>query len=120
MLSSSSTGWNQPATGGARDSQPASGGAPASGGSYAVMADGVTRRWAATQCEPWESGYHKFHYTKAVQGARIDMMVGEWNKQLLEEELENHPLIISFVGNSRKLINSSPDAHECDTNYRCV
>ena len=55
-------------------------------------------------------------------GARIDMDIGEWNKMLLLEELENHPLIISFVGIPAGLGRrppAPPDQHERDTNYRC-
>ena len=55
-------------------------------------------------------------------GARIDMEIGEWNKTLLLEELEDHPSIISLVGIPAGLGRRPPalsDQHECDTNYRC-
>ena len=99
---------------------------PASGGSakppprqaIARWAFADIPRWAATQCLPWESAYHAFHYTKMAAGARTDMEIGEWNRMSLLEELENHPLISSFVGIPTGL-GRRPPAPPDDTNYRC-
>ena len=103
---------------------------PASGGSakppprpaIATWAFTDIPRWAATQCLPWESAHHAFHYTKMAAGAQIDMGIDEWNNMLLLEELKKHPLILSFVGIPAGLWRrppAAPDQHECDTNYRC-
>ena len=48
------------------------------------------------------------------------MESGEWHKWLVEAELAEHPLVNAIDRCSNKLINSSPDEHECDTNYRCI
>ena len=47
------------------------------------------------------------------------MAKGEWNKEWFVKELESHPMIMSFVGNANKLLDTVSEQHECDTNYRC-
>ena len=112
MPSASSAQW--PASGGARPAQ------VAKGCSYSVLADGETRRRIAIQVAPWDPKHTGFRYTKSAQGARVDMKRGEWNKDLLKAEVDNHPEIESWVPDSNKLINSKAEKHECDTNFHCV
>ena len=115
----------QLASGGARRSQPASGGSQPAFGGGGTLADGVTPRSTARQCEPWESGYHMFRYTKmaqglGTQGARAEMKRGEWNNGLIEAELAEHPLIRGICRMCNKLTNSAAHLHECDTHYVCL
>ena len=117
MPSASSAQW--PASGGARPAQ------VAEGCSYSVLADGETRRRIAIQVAPWDPKHQGFHYWKPddfgnVRGARVDMKRGEWNKDLLKAEVDNHQEIESCDEDSSKLINSKAEKHECDTNFHCV
>ena len=112
-MASSRISGNPLASGGAPSSQPASGGSqPASGGG-GTLADGVTPRLRTRQCEPWESGYHTFRYTKVAQGlaqgARVDMKSGDWNTGLMEAELLAHPQI-----------NRTHQTSNNSAAYRCI
>ena len=100
----------------ARGKGPKGGTQPASVGVPPPLA--LDDRWPASQVEPWDSRYHGLHYTRAAHGARIDMVQGEWWKEMFTTEVVKHPKIVSWTPLQNKLLNSSADKHECGTNYR--
>ena len=112
----SSGGRWQPKHGKGRGKGPKGGTQPASGGVPPPLAP--HDRWSASQVEPWESRHHGFHYTKAACGARIDMVQGEWWKEMLTTEVVKHPKIVSWTPLQNKLLMSSADKHKRDTKYR--
>ena len=120
---SSASGSERPAFGGAAATALAADGVGLAAGSFAVLADRHTRRWHARQVDPWDHGYHTFRFSKQARTARIDLQQGEWSKELLEQEVKNHPQIYAFERVSGKSWHehsaSGESRHECDTDYRC-
>ena len=67
----------------------------------------------------WAKEYHKWSWTKAAQGARVEMKSGEWHHWYLAHQLCRHGLVVSIKPVRSKLLNSQPGDHESDTNYYC-
>ena len=60
---------------------------------------------------------HCWSFTKKEKGARVDMRVGDWDKEQFEAEVQAHDDIISHSAMQNKLKNTRPERHECDTNF---
>ena len=55
---------------------------------------------------PWAKEYHKWSWTKARQGARVEFKSGDWHHKWLEHELRRHELVMSVEPQQDKLKNS--------------
>ena len=78
--------------------------------------------WLEKPCpegKGWVKEYHKWSWTKAAQGARVEMKSGEWHHWYLAHQLCRHGLVVSIKPVRSKLLNSQPGDHESDTNYYC-
>ncbi len=72
------------------------------------------------QGAPFSRELHKWSWTKARAGARVECKRGEWHHKWLAHELCNHGMVMSVEPQQNKLKNSSAADHESDTNYRCT
>ena len=62
---------------------------------------------------------HQWSWTKAKQGARVEMRAGDWNQKWLAYELFRHGMVVSIKAVRGKLKNSKKSDHESDTNFYC-
>ena len=67
---------------------------------------------------PSDPEVHRWNYTKAAAGARLDMYTGDWDKASFQAEVQAHDDILAHLAMQNKLKNSQVKDHECDTNFQ--
>ena len=71
------------------------------------------------EVKPFETeNMHCWSFTKCEQGARVEMMIGDWNKEQFQAGVQSHDDIIGHRAMQNKLKNTRSQDHECDTNWR--
>ena len=94
----------------------------ASGSADDIVAEAPPHRLLNKPCGegmPWAKEYHKWSWTKACGGARVEFKSGEWHHKWLTYELCRHGLVMSVGPRRSKLKKSKKSDHESDTNYYC-
>ena len=91
-------------------------------GSIAAASEPPPRDRLGKPCQEgrgYSRQYHKWSWTKARKGARVEFESGEWHHTWLAHELRRHWAITSVEPWRSKLKNTEPEDHESDTNYYC-
>ena len=81
----------------------------ASGSADDIVTEAPPHRLLPKPCgegKPWAREYHKWSWTKARQGARVEFNSGEWHHKWLAHELCRHGLVMSVEPQRNKLKNS--------------
>ena len=52
---------------------------------------------------PWSNGVHRWSYTKAQAGARVEMYQGEWDKVALTAEAQAHEDIMAHTAMQKQV-----------------
>ena len=119
-------GGGAPASGGSGVPASGDGIGPAPGGRSGQAPGGRTvvsgkPRWKCRQMKPFATAkMHCWSFTKNEGGARVEMKVGDWNKEQLEAEVQSHDDIIAHTVMQRMQLatgsqsrgSNEPPAHE--------